>query len=149
MAKEKLLDLDVSFGNINFGDETVKVGVSTSRAGLTPSQADKNLCCRRLTGTIQFRATGQANQASLPGMEAEDGKVTGVFDVKAISMKSKTFGFGLTFVLGSLTHEQRETLQRFAKKEGKLSITNVEAIPEPEKSEPDADEENDEDDDKE
>src|SRR5438270_13704897 len=99
MAKKKpaLLDLAVSFGNVSIGDKTCRIGAQIPRAELSLTQADKNLCDRRLTGTILAKPEGwSADQGALPGMAA-DVELAGTFDVKGINVSGEHIGIGLTF----------------------------------------------------
>lgn len=134
MAKKKpesdaLLELPVSFGNLNVGDETARLGVSVSRGALTVSQADKHLCGKRLTGEILARTNGaQADQGALPGL-VDDITVEGVFDVGGFTASPKKIGFGLTFLLSASDVTQ---LARFARREGRVTITGIENIPDDE-----------------
>jgi hypothetical protein len=128
MAKKKpaILELPVSWGGLSIGDETCRLGASVSRGNLTATQADRNLCGRRLTGRIISRAgNGQAGQASLPGANG-DAEVEGVFDVKGVGLGTRNINFGLTFILASI---DVETIAHFPKSEGVLIVNNVEAIP--------------------
>ncbi len=135
MAKKKVeavLKVPVAFSNVNIGDETARVGISIGRGHLTVSQADKHLCGKRLTGTILARSNGAtAEQGSLPGLD-DDTEIRGIFDVKGFSASLKKISTGLTFALASVDIEK---LSHFAKREGQLSVENIEALPEGEDDE--------------
>lgn len=129
---ESVLELPVSFGNVNIGDETARVGISISRANLTVSQADKNLCEKRLAGRIIARSNGaSANQDSLPGLD-DDAEIEGLFDVKGFSATGKQISTGLTFLLSTI---DVQTLARFAKREGQLVVNGIEELPKDESGE--------------
>ncbi len=137
MAKKKtesanLLDLTVAFGNISVGDKTARVGVEIDRGDLSVSAADKNLCEKRLTGTIIAKPPGvKGDQGAFPGME-DDTEMTGIFDVKGVAFSSDQIRIGLTFALASI---HVETLAKFAKRAGRLVVQAVDDIPEPVKAE--------------
>lgn len=134
MAKKKnadsVLELEVAFGNVSIGDKTARVGISTERSQISISQADKNLCGRRLTGTILVHANENPDQTTMDGF-ADDIALPGIFDVKQIGITPKAVGFGLTFALAGLDVSQ---LAHFAKRNGKLIVNNVEDIPENEQN---------------
>ncbi len=133
MAKRKtseppaMLELPVEFGGISIGEKTARVGVSIDRANLTVTQADKNLCERRLTGRILARPADELpDQGRLPGME-HDTVINGVFDVKGISLSGRKISLGLTFALKGL---DVSVLAHFAKRAGLLRVEAIEALPE-------------------
>src|SRR6185503_17750984 len=100
MAKKaKLLELDVSFGDVSIGENTGRLGVTIQRKSLTPAQADKHLCGKRLTGRIIWDA-GQAD--SQPAMFEAGDSFEASFDVKSLSLKPKSISCGLTFMLQSV-----------------------------------------------
>lgn len=130
MAKKKaaaVMELPVAWGNLNVGDTTCRLGVSISRANLTVAEADKHLCEKRLTGRILARANGaRADQPSLPGAD-DDTELKGSFDVKGFSATGKAISTGLTFMLSQI---EVETLARFARREGMLTVNDIEDLPE-------------------
>jgi hypothetical protein len=140
MAKkqqETVLELPVAFGNISIGDKTARIGINVDRGDMTISQADKNLCEKRLSGKIVSRPTGDhKDQAALPGMEFETA-LNGVFDVKGFSVSKDALSFGLTFALASI---DVSCLAHFAKRSGWLKVNDIEAIPEKESSNGDGEE---------
>lgn len=112
---DSVLDLPVTFGNISIGDKTARVGVTVMREQLSLSQADRNLCERRLNGKIISRPAGDnPDQASLPGMAFET-TLEGVFDVKGFSVSKEALGFGLTFAIAEI---DVSNLAHFAKRGG-------------------------------
>ena len=132
MAKKKvdaILELPGSWGNLNIGDETARLGATVARAALSVTQADKNLCCKRLAGTIIARAgDGNADQSSLPGADADE-TITAIFDVKSFGVSRKNISFGLTVSLGSI---EIEVLAKFAKRQGQFWVQDISDIPEDE-----------------
>jgi hypothetical protein len=142
--KGKHLTLPVSFGGVSVRDKTARIGVDISRQQMTLTNADKNLCGRRLVGSILARPEGAA--AEQDGMFDGDGDTVleGIFDVKAFGVHSKHYSAGLTFALEELSAEDRQALTYFAKREGLLLIDNLQQLPEkpkPEKND-DADDDN-------
>lgn len=142
MAKKKaeetatpILELAVSFGNVNVGDKTARVGVTIPRSSLSVSSADKNLCGKRLTVHLLARAGGgQADQESIPGLEGADLELSGVADVKGFGVGPKTISAGLTFSIESI---DVPTLARMAKRDGVVTVVGIQDIPEGEEGEDD------------
>lgn len=132
MAKTKtaaLLELPVSYGNVNIGDEIARLTIKFTRTALALGKADQTFCGKRLTGRIVARAgDAQGEQDSLPGAE-DDAELTGSFDVTALSVTRKTISTGLSFSIASI---QVETLARFAKRQGVLIVDEIGDIPEDE-----------------
>lgn len=123
-----VLEVPVSFGNLNVGDEKTRLAVSISRSKLSVAKAEKHLCGKRLEIEIVARPAGAAaEQEGLPGMEDADLKVTGIADVKGFGVTSKHISTGLTFQINSINLEE---LAHFAKREGRLTITSVEELDE-------------------
>ncbi len=138
-AASEVLDLPVSFKGVSFGDKTARVGVALDRTSvkLKLSDFDKNLCDKRLTGTIKSKPSETDGQGRLEGF---DGllEVNGTFDVKGFKVSSNSIDFGLTFSLKDL---DRATFSEFAKVGGRLIVTGVEDIPEDAVDEEEDDEE--------
>jgi len=131
MAKKKpvpanVLELPVEYGQVSIGDKTTRIGVNVDRSELKVSDADKQLCEKRLTGRIITRPPGNPEQGTLPGVDLET-HLAGVFDVKGFSVTSDKISFGLTFALASI---DVSVLAHFAKRSGRLIVEAVEALPE-------------------
>ena len=128
-APECILELPVTFGNLSIGETTARLGIRVSRGNLTVSKADKHLCCKRLSCTIIARSNGaQADQESLPGIDAGDEEINAVCDVKGYSVGGKTISLGLTLMLSMVSIEK---LSHFPKREGRVLIESaVEIEPE-------------------
>jgi hypothetical protein len=129
MAKKKeeyVLELDVKYGNVNIGMDTCRLGITIERSKLSISQADRNLCGKRLVGMILARAgEAQAGQDSLPGIDA-DVSIDAAFDVKSFGVTRRNISAGLTFALASVNVE---TLSHFAGRQGTFSVTGIGDIP--------------------
>lgn len=122
------LEVDVQFGGVSIGDETARVGVKIDRGVMTLEQADECLCGKRLTGRIEVCAPGeQQGQQSLPGMKNERPHLEGTFDVKRFGVGLKEISAGLTFGLGPIDVSE---LAKFAKKNGRLIVTDAQFLPE-------------------
>lgn len=146
MAKKKTesngatlaLDLIVSFGNVSIGDKTARIGVAVDRSSLTVSNADKSLCGRRLTGKIVSQPAGDApGQETLPGFESGNTDLATSFDVKSFSVTPKNIAFGLTFSLRDL---DIGLLGNFAKRNGRLQVSEITDLPEDEEGGGDSEE---------
>lgn len=127
-SNDNLLDLSVNFGNVGAGDKTARIGVQLSRSLLSLAKAEKQFCEKRLTCCLSMSADGAPpEQGHLNGIEVEDVQLTAAFDVKSVRFTSDDFSFGLTAMLGSIDVGK---LAQFAKKQGRLIVQQVEAIPE-------------------
>ncbi len=123
----KVLDLAVAFGNLSVGDKTCRIGVSVDRSELSVSQADKNLCERRLSGYLVCKPPGDhPDQETFDGMDG-DSEIKGVFDVKSFTVSKDALSLGLTFAVASVNVS---ALAHFAKRAGRVLIDEVDEIPE-------------------
>lgn len=145
MANDKkaarILELNVSFGNVNIGEDTVRIGITIPRKEISVSQADKHLCGKRLIGQIIAQAgKGGDGQGGL--FEAGE-SLDGSFDVKSFNVKRKSLSCGLTFSIASVDINK---LAYFAKRNGKLVVDEMTEIPEEDEGgdEEEGDEEEDE-----
>lgn len=136
-AKEKkaptagtVLTLPVQYGNVSIGELTASITASVDRKHLSLAQADRTLCGKRLAGKITaMPGNDNPEQDSMPGMESEE-ELSSVFDTRSFRATPKAISFGLSFKLESV---DVTTLANFAKRAGKLIVTEVTAIPEDEK----------------
>jgi hypothetical protein len=119
--------LAVSFGNVSAGDKTCRIGCSVDRGTLKLTDADKNLCEKRLAVVCIVRPPGEnEDQGRLDGMEREGiHEVQAVADVKSFSATKDTITFGLTFALASVDIGE---LVKLAKRSGKLRIEGSEPL---------------------
>jgi hypothetical protein len=125
-TKERVLDLPVEFKNVTIGDTKCSIGVKVGRTELKLGVADKNLCERRLNGSLIAKPRDQrADQATLPGVD-DDTRVDGCFDVKSFKVSGDTIDFSLSFAIKDV---EIEALAHFAKKMGRLQVYGVSAIP--------------------
>jgi hypothetical protein len=139
MAKAKtagtpLMEFGVDFGNVSVGDKTCRIKVSTGRKAVTLSRADKDICERRLTGTILAKPAGwRSDDQALPGMD-EDTTIDGSFDVKGVSFTTKALSFGLTFNVNDVDVSRLAT---FAQRSGRLIVNEVGPLTDGEEEESD------------
>ncbi len=135
MAKKPVkgagLEIPVSFGNVSFGDHTASVSCKASRSNLSVTQADRSLCGKRLTGTILARPEGSGSDQ--PGLLGTDGdlEVAGVFDVDGFGVKTVNISFTVSF---SLKDIDRATFSEFAKRNGRIEISEIASIDDEEES---------------
>lgn len=128
---EAELTIPVSFGDVSIGETTCRIAVTVARKDLTLTKADSQVCAKRLVGSIVcVPGNNNPDQPPLGGMDAET-SVPGAFDVKRISFNKKTIAFGLTFSIESVNIED---LAHFAKRSGKILVTEIIDIPKEEKS---------------
>lgn len=114
-------EVRVDFGNVNFGDQTARLGVKIAREDLTLEEADRLFCGRRLFGTVSITPP-DSNQKRLPGLEDDPVLIEESFDTKQIGVSPHGFSLGLTFNLKSI---DCANLVKFAKKTGVLSVVSV------------------------
>lgn len=139
MARKKapVLDIPVSYGTVSIGDKTCRVGVTIDRTALEVADADGKMCEKRLSGTITAKPADYDHQhTAFPNMNG-DTTLSGVFDVKGISLTKKTLSIGLTFARASV---DVETLSHFPKRVGRLVVTAAQDIPEDAQKEEEPDE---------
>lgn len=144
MAKTKksdaVLTLPVKYGKVSIGEAIASVPITMQLSDLSLNSAYKQLCGKRITGQIMARSGGaQAKQASL--MEGSDLEIEGAFDIKSFSFNKKKISTTISFSLESISIED---LAHFAKREGILTATGIDEIPE--KDDEDDDDEEEEDD---
>lgn len=125
------LNVPVSFGGVNLGQETASIGIKIDRKHLTLNTADKAFSGHRLIGRIILGHFDDGpdtanNQAS---MFDSDCSVDGAFDVKRFGVNSVYFATGLTF---SLADVDIEDLSHFSKGTGRLIVEEIADLPEPE-----------------
>lgn len=120
-----VLDLPVNWGNVNVGDETVKLSVSVDRKNLSLTKADAHLCSKRLVADISF-AAGNDNPDQPSAFEAGE-TISAAFDTHSFGVKTKTITFGLTAKKNSV---HLEKLGLFAKRAGRIVVTDFGDIPE-------------------
>jgi len=114
-----------------------RIGLRFDRDAITLDEADANLCGKRLTGEIRL-GKDLEGQKKLNGMEDDIRDVSGVFDVKRLTVTPKYFSIGLSFSIESM---HGASLQSFAKKTGKLVVKSSRDLPESSaKSDDDGDE---------
>lgn len=124
LKKGSEIEIPVEFGNVNIGDETVKIGLKVAREKLQIHEADRVFCGRRLTGSIQLG--GYDDGDSQFKLFDTDIEVQGTFDVHRFGVTPKAFTTGLTFKLGEIEVGE---ISRLAKGRGRLLIDVCEEIP--------------------
>ncbi len=120
----RVVELNVSFGNVNIGEDTVRLGITIMRKEISVAQADKHLCGKRLIGQIVAQA-GEHN-ADQPEMFEAGETIEATFDVKSFNVKRKSISCGLTFAIASV---DIIALAYFAKRGGKLIVDEIAEIP--------------------
>lgn len=127
-TKTPALVIGADYSGVSNSGVTVRLGVKTGRGNLTLAQADRSLCGKRLTVKLLARQSGQSDQESLPGAEA-DLEVTGIADVKGFGVTARFFTFGLSFLVGQI---DLTILDQFPKRSGTVTIVSVEDMPDEE-----------------
>lgn len=130
-----LLDVAVSFGGVSIGDATARVGFSIEKESMTIDEAEEILCGKRLDGRLVALPAGDdVDQQLLPGADpGTKHELKGTFDVKGYRSTTKAISTGAVFLLTAI---DIELLGHFAKRSGRLIVTDASEMPEPEKKEP-------------
>jgi hypothetical protein len=124
-AKAKKTVIGVKFAGVSIGETTARIGISIDRELIELEAADDLFCNRRLIGQIEVEAGNDAEgQKKL--VDDLNHTIKGAFDIKGFRVTSANIAAGLTF---SLNDVELNELGHFAKRAGKLTIVNVEAIP--------------------
>jgi len=130
MAKKKpeaLLTFPVTYGDVSFGDETARLGVTVERKYLALGKADAHLTNKRLISRITaVPGSDNPDQQQLITDEAE---VRAAIDVKGFRVSRKFITFGMTFALASV---DKLTLCDFSRRSGQFHIEELSEIPKPE-----------------
>lgn len=117
-----LITLPCEFSGVSLGEGTARLGVKINRQYLGSGNADCMLVGHRITGTI---AVGSFDPKQLTLFEGAQYTIESTFDVKAVNLKVKTIGFGMTFSLADIDPED---LTHFAKAVGGLAIYQTVAL---------------------
>lgn len=142
MAKKKaeeLLNVGVAFGNVSIGDGTAALPIVIDRSDLPISRADRLFAGRRLTAEIAAGPTSEDPEQPVL-FDDMDHHIAGIFDSKSLSVKLKTFSARLNLSLD----DNAEALTHFAKRRGRLVVTEVTKVPDRRSRQGDADEEEEE-----
>lgn len=122
--KGKATEIAVEFGNVNIGDETVKIGVKIEREKMPINEADHLFCGRRLTGSVQKGGYDDGDRQSK--LFQTDIQIEGTFDVHRFGVGPKFFTTGLTFKIGEIEVGE---ISQLAKGKGRLMIEECCEIP--------------------
>lgn len=136
MAKKKaetndVLTVPVSYGNVNVGDKTARIGITIDRANMTAAQADKQLCGRRLRGRIEAKPNSSGDDPGQARMFDDSLELAATFDVKSIGLALKTISAGLTLNLANVDITK---LAGFAKRHGSFIVEEVADLPDGEEA---------------
>ena len=122
MAKDKPIEIPVSFKNVTFGDKLVSIGFATSRTkSFPPNKADSILTGKRLTLKIFVGAPAADGQTR--AFADGDMELAGVFDTSNLSVSSKRYSGTLSAPIESIDDSM---IRQFAKRNGRIEITSVE-----------------------
>ena len=122
--KANAIEIPVEFGNVNIGDETVKISLKIDREKIDLDQADNVFCGRRLTGSVQKGGYDDGDRQSK--LFQTDINVQGTFDIHRFGVTPKAFTTGLTFKKGEIEVGE---ISGLAKGKGRLLIDDCIDIP--------------------
>lgn len=124
VPKMEPIAVNVDFGKVSIGAETLSVGIRFGRAAMELSQAAKLFCNTRLS----VRLSNQTDQRELFDNRVE---VVGVGDTKGIGIKPDWINFTLGFKRTADSHDLFQSrLIDLAQCEGRLTVEDAQAIPE-------------------
>lgn len=124
MAKKR--KIPCRFTSVGLQLEHRKIGVEIGRERLDIESADELFCGRRLTGTVEV-TTDNEDPDQVPLFDGQLPSVTASFDVKSFTAKPEVFTLGLVFAKDDV---DPVTLDRFLKRSGRMTVTDVMEIPE-------------------
>ncbi len=129
MAKKakSLLELPVEFGGYGGSGKTARLAINISRANLSPSAADKNLCGRRIRGRLEAKPNSNGDDPDQGRMFDDEVELAATFDIKGVGMKPTCFTASLTFAESDVKGGK---LEQFAGRQGTLYIEEVNDAPE-------------------
>jgi hypothetical protein len=125
----------VTFGNVNVGVNAASVPIKIDRGVINLNMAEQLFCGHRLIGRIVLGTLDEANNTSETQtklIDDVDHEVSGAFDVKRFSCSKKQIGITASF---SLEDIEIGDLAKFANGSGRLIVSEIGEIPEPEKPE--------------
>lgn len=114
------------FTSVNLQLEHRTIGCKINRDNLSLDTADKLFAGHRLTGTVEVVRDDEA-EGQQPLIEGTVSTVTAAFDVRKFSVNPDEFGCTLIFAKDDI---DPGTLDGLLKRSGKITVTNLEAIPE-------------------
>lgn len=114
-----LLDLPVDFGTVSIGTNKASFQVTIDREAIAEMDAIRHLCHRRLTGWIVLELKGHPDQGTLPGMDIEPKRISGVFDTNSVKFTPAAVACGLNMAIKEIDVGD---LAGFANRRGRLVI---------------------------
>lgn len=123
--------LAVQFGNVNCGDITARLACKVSRKSLSLDEADALLTNRTLTVIVDQQELGEQNRTLF---DDERPSIDASCQSKTFTTAAKHFTFGLTF---NLQDVDVPTLTQFAKRTGRVVITDVRELDPPKRKKSD------------
>lgn len=124
----------VHFGGVNIGVAAASIGIKIDRGVIPLSKADEMFCNRRLIGQIILGNRNDAEGQQLL-VKDTDHVVSGAFDIKKFQCSKKQIGVTASFSIEDIDIAE---LAGFASGTGRLVVSEVGEIPEPEKAEKNA-----------
>lgn len=122
------IEIPVKFASQSSNKESASIGLSISRDHADVSLVEEVFCAKRVTAELELGDKGRTKP--LPGMESESPKrLTSVFDAKSYGSKAKEF---TTRLVGAVALAAK--LSQFAGRNGVLTITGIDALPEKERA---------------
>lgn len=121
-----VMDVPATFGNVNLGDSTCRLGVAVDAAYLAVEAAAEALRGTRIKGRIVLGGAEDARGQGRLGLDDEIA-IEGSFDSKSFTAPVKKITFGLTMNLQELG-DQALILGKFAKHTGRFQVESVSSL---------------------
>jgi hypothetical protein len=115
-----LLDLPVKFGTVSLGVNKASFSIAIDRDSIGDEDAIRHLCHRRLTGWILLDSKDHPDQGSLPGMDIQPKRLSGVFDTNSVKFTPGEVGCTLNMAIKEIDVGD---LAGFANRRGRLVIS--------------------------
>ena len=134
--KKPIVDVVVKFKKVTFGAQSVSIPIEVDREDLNLEAAEGLFVARRVTCTI-IASTEDPKQTTFLD---DDGpaELSAVAEVKSMSVKKKSYGTTLNFMLDDV---DQDMAIRFANRQGKFAVTGVEELDDEKPAKDDEDEE--------
>ena len=118
------------YKQLSLGYETGSIGIDVSRQTLSTAEAVKQFVNRRSHATLTLTLPGGEDPDQMQLFDGNDMTVAGVFDITQFTCKTSSYGARLKVTRGEV---DEATLGKFPKREGRIEITETDAIPKPQR----------------
>jgi hypothetical protein len=114
-----LLNLPCKFGAVSIGANKASFSIKIDRDSVGDQDAIQHLCHRRISGWILLDSKDHPDQGTLPGMDVQPKRLSGVFDTNSVSFTPGEVGCTLNMAIKEIDVGD---LAGFANRRGRLVI---------------------------